>query len=522
MGQPETTSSSRNLSSKLRLFGYSGICLVVIVVATLGLLDSESLLALNPIASTGTSTVALKSSNFSMGATDSALPKPLLDLGVYHDSDFVNEIGRSPPFWKTDPAGDSGQTWGPCYPSSGEIDWIDDRNSSKYVFRHNNKRLRSEDTSGGGCRPGFLIIGAGKCGTSSLYHYLLGHPRVAPAYSKQIHYFTYHLDKSMGWYYEWFPTPKSFLSHGALMTGEASPGYLPYPKTVKAVHELLPGGPKILMVGRNPLTRMYSSYKYNYVVPVVQRYSAGHSNGIPKKPLNASDDFYDPYLFTFEELVLAELDRLDSCFNDFGPKAARDRWYSRSWTKTEFDRREKLGLDPLIDLDADCYGSVVNKTVLRPQWAELQMAHPERFIPPNTAFLIQSLIGRSLYVFPLEWWYIKFDPADIIFVCTEELSDPDVLNDISMKMGLPSFDYTDVVGLGAFNVGSHRGYDTVTAWDQLEEEGDGNSQTSEEGGEKDHVDNIPLSEETRKKVEDFIRPYNERLFNLVGKRCAGW
>ena len=26
------------------------------------------------------------------------------------------------------------------------------------------------------CRPSWLIIGAGKCGTSSLYYYLLGHP----------------------------------------------------------------------------------------------------------------------------------------------------------------------------------------------------------------------------------------------------------------------------------------------------------------------------------------------------------
>ena len=45
------------------------------------------------------------------------------------------------------------------------------------------------------CRPGFIIIGAGKCGTSSLYHYLVGHPRVLPAVQKQIHYWVYHRDR---------------------------------------------------------------------------------------------------------------------------------------------------------------------------------------------------------------------------------------------------------------------------------------------------------------------------------------
>ena len=34
------------------------------------------------------------------------------------------------------------------------------------------------------CRPSYLIIGAGKAGTSSLYNYLLDHPDVLPAGKK--------------------------------------------------------------------------------------------------------------------------------------------------------------------------------------------------------------------------------------------------------------------------------------------------------------------------------------------------
>lgn len=39
------------------------------------------------------------------------------------------------------------------------------------------------------CKPSFLIIGAGKSGTSSLYYYLAAHPAVHPAVQKQLQYF---------------------------------------------------------------------------------------------------------------------------------------------------------------------------------------------------------------------------------------------------------------------------------------------------------------------------------------------
>ena len=169
--------------------------------------------------------------------------------------------------------------------------------------------------------PCLLILGAGKCGTSSLYHYLLGHPRVVPAYEKQIHYFVvshewllevapfmsialpiltlyllspqYHMDKPLEWYYSWFPTARSFLQHGALMTAEASPGYLPYPQVAHDAKEMLTGRPRLVTIGRNPLERMYSSYKYNSVTPTL----AAYKNGRPGVPKRQNDTFYQEYLF---------------------------------------------------------------------------------------------------------------------------------------------------------------------------------------------------------------------------------
>ena len=38
--------------------------------------------------------------------------------------------------------------------------------------------------------PHFLIIGAQKCGTTSLYNYLIQHPQIIPALSKEVHFLT--------------------------------------------------------------------------------------------------------------------------------------------------------------------------------------------------------------------------------------------------------------------------------------------------------------------------------------------
>lgn len=329
----------------------------------------------------------------------------------------------------------------------------------------------------------------------------------------------YHLNKAVDWYYSWFPAADSFLRHGALITGEASPGYLPYPKAVKATSDLLPGNPKLIVVGRNPLTRMYSSYRYNYRDPTLQTYKSGKRQGILA---HQDDEYYEPYFFSFEDFVKAELVQLRKCLQEFGPQKTRDRWYKHSWTRAEFDRRSNHSLDPLIDIDETCYGNIINRTVARAQWAEMQMAHPERLIPSKNTFLIQSFIGRSLYVFPLEWWYIRFPSEDILFFCTEDLSDPDKLNQLSLHLGLPSYNYTPVIAQGAFNVGGNRGYDQATSWEEIRDETMPPSETSNasiDAGETEVDDGIPLSPETRRELLEFLRPYNERLFQLVGRRC---
>lgn len=351
----------------------------------------------------------------------------------------------------------------------------------------------------------------------SLYHYLTDHPRVLPASMKQIHYFKYYPDRAMKWYLSHFPTATSFLSSGALITGEASPGYLPYPDVAAMVRQRLPNGPRIIAIGREPIDRAYSSYRYNYVSPTLDILRTGKIYGIQK---DQPDEYYLDYLFSFEDMIQAELQILRECLsvpNGSAVSGAKSSWGKKQWAKKEYERRDKLGLDPLVDLDGHCYGGEVNFTVTRRQWTNLYAKYPKKVIPSNNVHLTQAMIGRGLYTLPLEWWYAVFNSSDIYFVCTEELKDMtgEPLNQLGQFLGLHSFNFSQIVGRGAYNVGSHRGYDNEVSWNELQVESLSNTSDSESADSEA----IPLSDQVRRDLEDFVRPYNERLFKLVGRRC---
>ena len=170
------------------------------------------------------------------------LPKD--DNVLYDVKDFTNNAGISVPYWKRGLGKtkirphDSKEVFavGPCYLPKESFSLPSVRMEKNEFDESRKKNIQYRETEwentlddgdlSGLCRPGFIIIGAGKCGTSSLYHYLVGHPRVLPAKKKQVDYFRYFSTRSMKWYLSNFPSTETFLSSGALMTGEASPGYL--------------------------------------------------------------------------------------------------------------------------------------------------------------------------------------------------------------------------------------------------------------------------------------------------------
>jgi hypothetical protein len=106
--------------------------------------------------------------------------------------------------------------------------------------------------------PSFLIIGAQKCGTSSLFRYLMDHPQTAPPLQKEIHFFDLSWDKGMRWYRGCFPLAVPFA--GRRITGESSPYYLFHPAVPERVAASLPRV-RLIVLLRNPVDRAFSHYQ---------------------------------------------------------------------------------------------------------------------------------------------------------------------------------------------------------------------------------------------------------------------
>ena len=288
---------------------------------------------------------------------------------------------------------------------------------------------------------------------------------------------------------------------------------MPYPEVAPVMAKRMPGS-RMIVVGRNPIDRMYSSFQYSYISATIAEFRNGRVPGVPTNLSVA--EYQDQYLFSFEDTIRAELMVLRKCLTAPNGSAivnARKRYGPTIWGQKIYAAREKQGLPPLVDLDRFCYGERVSRTVLRPQWKDLMQQYPQKVIIDINTHLLQSHVGRSLYALSLEWWYAHFDANDIFFMCTENMKD---LSGASMEplrqwLGLPIFNFSNTLKQGAYNVGGHLGYDKQEPWDSF-------SQPNSSGGLSPGKV-IPLSDEFRQELETFVRPYNERLFKLVGKRC---
>lgn len=110
--------------------------------------------------------------------------------------------------------------------------------------------------------PDFIIVGAMKSATSSLYHNVCEHPQIVPAIAKEVRFFgsRYH-QKSMRWYRAHFPILLNGLKQERRLTGEASPSYIFNPQVAGRIREHLPEV-RIIAILRNPVERAYSHYNH--------------------------------------------------------------------------------------------------------------------------------------------------------------------------------------------------------------------------------------------------------------------
>ena len=102
--------------------------------------------------------------------------------------------------------------------------------------------------------PDFIIAGASKSGTSSIYFYLSRHPQVFLSHKKEIDFYWQHYNRGVDWYLAHFPT---ITDRPDFLTGEATPNYLRFPKVAERIKVTFPQT-KIILLLRNPVDRAIS------------------------------------------------------------------------------------------------------------------------------------------------------------------------------------------------------------------------------------------------------------------------
>ena len=115
--------------------------------------------------------------------------------------------------------------------------------------------------------PGVLIVGAQRCGTTSMFRTLSQHPAVLKAVlHKGVHYFDMNYDRGICWYRAHFPlrarARRAARAAGdPALTFESSPYYMFHPCAADRIARDLPGV-KLLVLVRDPVERAYSAYAH--------------------------------------------------------------------------------------------------------------------------------------------------------------------------------------------------------------------------------------------------------------------
>lgn len=115
--------------------------------------------------------------------------------------------------------------------------------------------------------PNFLIIGANKGGTTSLFQYLRQHPEVFVPKIKEPMFFNYYQEDGEDENFRTQKIIKTFSSYSQLFEGseafkargEASTSYLANPDCAKNIYNFNPAM-KLIVLLRNPIERAFSNY----------------------------------------------------------------------------------------------------------------------------------------------------------------------------------------------------------------------------------------------------------------------
>eukprot|EP01104_Vermistella_antarctica_P007797 TRINITY_DN1918_c1_g1_i2.p1 TRINITY_DN1918_c1_g1~~TRINITY_DN1918_c1_g1_i2.p1 ORF type:complete len:453 (-),score=67.67 TRINITY_DN1918_c1_g1_i2:376-1734(-) len=383
----------------------------------------------------------------------------------------------------------------PCTPA--------DRDYKANLYRHPTPCF---PLSGGrfGCLPNYLVLGAMKAGTTFLDRYLQKHPQVVH-HQKEIGFFNWRFREGFAWYarhFSVFPYDDS----SPRFVGESTPFYLNSPFVADRVLQTIPDV-KLIMTLRNPTNRALSQYYFG-VEKILEVHGRMHN-------------------MTFVEFIDEELEVFAHCFgggrydedylnedgsdepydddNAYYYQGGVDPMYKREVTDgadEDSDRNVRKGFFSSIPPHENPLNFPENEELLGhvtphpEQWRFYQacidctVCFPTGNILHSSGHSGYGLLWKSMYYQQVEEWNKYFPMSQIHITSTELIHDNGhkVLNDIMDFMGADEHDFGDL-----------EVQQIIKGWQNV---------------------HPPMSNHTRAKLTAFFKPFNQKLYDMVGTDFA--
>jgi hypothetical protein len=103
-----------------------------------------------------------------------------------------------------------------------------------------------------GYLPSYFIPGVEKCGTTSLYKYMIQHPRIGTSQTKESFFFDRNYKKGLQWYKGFYQEPNCI---------DATPTYYRKDEYLKELSKIQPA--KYIVILREPIARFESAWNMN-------------------------------------------------------------------------------------------------------------------------------------------------------------------------------------------------------------------------------------------------------------------
>ncbi|WP_306370009.1 sulfotransferase domain-containing protein [Nocardiopsis sp. CC223A] len=181
--------------------------------------------------------------------------------------------------------------------------------------------------------PDFLVCGAQRSGTTSLFKSLCQNPAATgPVLRKGVHYFDTGYHRGMSWYRSHFPLRASLRGRPPLRAFESSPYYLFHPMAAERISRDLPWA-RVVVILRDPVERAYSAHAHET------------ARGFETEPFARAVELEESRLAGEEEKLVADPGYVSRSHQHYG-------YIARGHYADQLERMEKhLGRDRMYVAD---------------------------------------------------------------------------------------------------------------------------------------------------------------------------